>query len=447
MCSPAELQSIEIEAMRSACSASDLQVSFRYSDTSSRGTFCIFADLPGHSQLYLHAPASKLQVNNNFIIDKLAEMWIYGLKHLPPIYLKFQLPPNYPGSDTDPVVPELLLESAWLPKSVLSHLTEQLNKLSLSSPGELILWSLAEFLRSESHQFLLNGQAPSSTKSTHLDLFHFYDCYHDEVSLSLSQCTELLISNNDDRLDAEFYRTARECPVCLETKLGSNFFRFHVCQHAVCLECVRQAFVLAVDSGLTAQQLGCLICDTTAGVNEARFVLPPATFKRYEALLLNRSLNMMSDIAYCPRSTCQNMPVILDDTDLGRCTNCGFAFCPRCLRPYHGADQCVVPAGKKTPSKEPDELTEEEFLAREKENWASYDYVDEHCKYCPGCWSPVEKDSGCNKMTCPYCRTRYCWLCLQILHGKDPYDHFRSGGPCNGRLFVGLEEDEEDGGE
>ena len=40
---------------------------------------------------------------------------------------------------------------------------------------------------------------------------------------------------------------------------------------------------------------------------------------------------------------------------------------------------------------------------------------------CPGCQSPVEKISGCNKMHCTACRTVFCWLCTQ---------RFDSEGAC-----------------
>jgi hypothetical protein len=40
---------------------------------------------------------------------------------------------------------------------------------------------------------------------------------------------------------------------------------------------------------------------------------------------------------------------------------------------------------------------------------------------CPKCKQAFVKEVGCNKMTCPHCRTLSCYVCRQIIRG---YDHF-----------------------
>lgn len=36
-------------------------------------------------------------------------------------------------------------------------------------------------------------------------------------------------------------------------------------------------------------------------------------------------------------------------------------------------------------------------------------------KQCPGCDAPIEKNMGCNHMTCSRCHCEFCWLCLARL--------------------------------
>merc|ERR1712110_802739 len=48
-------------------------------------------------------------------------------------------------------------------------------------------------------------------------------------------------------------------------------------------------------------------------------------------------------------------------------------------------------------------------------------------KECPGCHAHVEKNEGCNHMTCR-CDTEWCWLCGEII--EEPVDiHFDDDHP------------------
>ena len=53
--------------------------------------------------------------------------------------------------------------------------------------------------------------------------------------------------------------------------------------------------------------------------------------------------------------------------------------------------------------------------------------VHKTSKPCPtGCGWQIEKNLGCNHMTCSRCRHEFCWRCLQ------PYKHPGSAGTCAG---------------
>merc|ERR1712083_817996 len=70
---------------------------------------------------------------------------------------------------------------------------------------------------------------------------------------------------------------------------------------------------------------------------------------------------------------------------------------------------------------------------------ASEDYMASNARQCPHCNAPIEKNEGCNKITCWRCNTNFCWLCGSRLPQTNPYTHFNiEGGKCFGALFHGV---------
>lgn len=52
----------------------------------------------------------------------------------------------------------------------------------------------------------------------------------------------------------------------------------------------------------------------------------------------------------------------------------------------------------------------------------------EHTKKCPGCEIRIEKDEGCENITCLICNAKFCWECLGFV--SDSYEGCRSS-ICN----------------
>ena len=70
-------------------------------------------------------------------------------------------------------------------------------------------------------------------------------------------------------------------------------------------------------------------------------------FSRYDRLLLQSSLDMMSDIMYCPRKLCQSVVLVDQENNMGQCPECHLAFCIFCRLVYHGVSPCRLKAGGK----------------------------------------------------------------------------------------------------
>ena len=55
----------------------------------------------------------------------------------------------------------------------------------------------------------------------------------------------------------------------------------------------------------------------------------------------------------------------------------------------------------------------------ETANW-----ISAHTKECPKCQSTIEKNGGCNHMTCRKCKHEFCWMCMGLWseHGTSWYN-------------------------
>ena len=47
----------------------------------------------------------------------------------------------------------------------------------------------------------------------------------------------------------------------------------------------------------------------------------------------------------------------------------------------------------------------QKLAASQSESW-----VTKNTKACPGCKAPIQKNGGCNHVTCTRCQGHFCWV-------------------------------------
>eukprot|EP00026_Physarum_polycephalum_P007108 Phypoly_transcript_07162.p1 GENE.Phypoly_transcript_07162~~Phypoly_transcript_07162.p1 ORF type:complete len:506 (+),score=42.65 Phypoly_transcript_07162:109-1626(+) len=360
---------------------------------------------------------------------------ILPFSHLPPIVLQVTFHKDYP----EKYPPGFSLSCVWLSRAQLTGLVEKMDDIWMTSPGEVVVYNWAEFLREQTieHLSLLHDKKLSlagNDSETHLDP-RALSLYRPKIALHVLRH---MFDYNREVIRKEFVFQEHTCRICYTESPGKDFLHL-ACGDSYCRDCLTEFVGTFVKEGTIES----LICPNT----ECRAPLLPTDvqncttdelYDRFERLTLQRGLEMMGDeMVKCPR--CKET-VITDTQVYGKdgdsefcsfamCASCVFPFCSRCFHPWQPKKPCPTLRAKNKA-----EITT--ILARAPNSWTHDEagLVNEYMtvmalaktsKGCPKCGTRIQKSSGCNKMTCSRCHSYFCWLCGESIRG---YDHFHHGG-------------------
>ena len=274
---------------------------------------------------------------------------------------------------------------------------------------------------------------------------------------SIFSVVPLLVEYDNKERAVTFQSSRFTCDICCLNVSGSDCIRFQSCTHIHCKQCMTTYLTSKITDG-SVSTIDCpsFDCSQLISPGIVQQLVPPQLFERYDKLLLQRTLDGMSDIVYCPRPTCRCVTVKEDESNMALCPSCKFSFCVLCKRTWHGISPCkVLPkdikelkeayeSGDKDIRRSMELQYGKKYLERAFQEYDSSAWIKTNTKPCPNCQSVIEKDHGCNKMTCSNCNSHFCWLCNTMLPRHNPYNHFHPGNsPCAGKLFEGEVPDEE----
>ncbi|KAM9848851.1 LOW QUALITY PROTEIN: E3 ubiquitin-protein ligase RNF14-like [Aulostomus maculatus] len=270
-----------------------------------------------------------------------------------------------------------------------------------------------------------------------------------------------------------FASTVFDCSVCYTCWLGSECVQLDECGHVFCRACLAEFCKLQITEGnvwgVTCPHADCSAFPTPAQVKS---LVGEELFSRYDRLLLQSSLDLMPDVVYCPRPSCASAVILDKASRVALCSVCRFAFCVTCKKANHGERTArrgrVRQSGlKKTHSKltltcpnqkccvavcvsEGIMALWEDYTQGSKErrrllkcrygagalsssvaDCLSQNWINQNSKTCPHCFSRIQKNGGCNMMTCSQCRRLFCWACLAKVPPNTGVSHF-SESSCPG---------------
>lgn len=221
------------------------------------------------------------------------------------------------------------------------------------------------------------------------------------------------------------------CKICYEEYTDWSKLRTLTnCDHIYCTECIAGHLTALITSG-GVLDLGCPdpSCDAEVNIIDLYSVLEQTTLDKYERFLVLASLRADPNVRWCPRLSCsaaiKGPPK--DESLWLTCGTCQLQVCFACGDERHDPATCGKEA-KDLIAQRNNTVREAEELF---EQWHTGKPSD--VKACPKCKSYIEKNQGCNHMTCRSCKHQFCWLCLVTYESN----HFNNEAfpDCKGKQY------------
>ncbi|KAI0746162.1 hypothetical protein C8Q76DRAFT_790456 [Earliella scabrosa] len=199
------------------------------------------------------------------------------------------------------------------------------------------------------------------------------------------------------------------CPICFDDTQTKTMAL--VCEHKFCSSCWKEYITSKVRT-----EAECLItcmaedCNMVALDQFVKTALADdsETWLRYQELLVRQFVSCIPHLKFCPYPSCTytvSCPSAATKSSLTHMVpivTCGASnthvFCFGC--PIDTDHRPVVCAVAKM------------WLQKCRDDSETANWIKSNTKECSKCQSTIEKNGGCNHMTCKKCKYEFCWVCM-----------------------------------
>ena len=187
------------------------------------------------------------------------------------------------------------------------------------------------------------------------------------------------------------------CPICDEEyelrdtySLGDG--------HRFCSSCWRDFLTSALANGRAVVLTRCPAYQCNSLVHDATFrrMCSAAEYERFMHFVLRSYVEDNRSMRWCTHPGCPYALHALNHTVLSVSCRAGHKFCFQCQEEWHEPCTC------------------EQLVRWREKNTTESDnahWIIANTKRCPQCSVRIEKNQGCNHITCRHCKYEWCWVC------------------------------------
>jgi len=226
-----------------------------------------------------------------------------------------------------------------------------------------------------------------------------------------ARCSAFVSGNQKGKNHVE----SSDCSICFDDFTPNEMFGM-ACGHEFCKGCWNGYIDGKIRDGpscvrATCPQNGC----REAITEEEVCAVAPELSKKFEEYQLRSFVEMNNMMRWCPGPGCTKVAMANSAGFIGiaECT-CSKEFCIRCGEEPHAPSTCP-------------ELAKWREKCRNESETANW--ILANTKSCPKCNTRIEKNQGCNHMSCQQCKYEFCWICLGdwSQHGANTGGYYK----CN----------------
>eukprot|EP00262_Sarcandra_glabra_P001875 TRINITY_DN12045_c1_g2_i1.p1 TRINITY_DN12045_c1_g2~~TRINITY_DN12045_c1_g2_i1.p1 ORF type:complete len:605 (-),score=79.94 TRINITY_DN12045_c1_g2_i1:441-2255(-) len=207
------------------------------------------------------------------------------------------------------------------------------------------------------------------------------------------------------------------CEICME-EINADAVTKMDCGHCFCNNCWTEHFIVKINDG-QSRRIRCMthkcnaICDD-AIIRNLVSAKHPDLAERFERYLLESYIEDNKKVKWCPSVPhCGNAIRVEGDAYCEVECTCGLQFCFSCSSEAHSPCSCLM---------------WELWTKKCQDESETVNWITVNTKPCPKCHKPVEKNGGCNLVSC-ICGQAFCWLCGGAT-GRDHTWSSISGHSC-----------------